>query len=150
MAESQFLYVTYIRAPAQKIWDHLTDPEANKQFWGGYHQDSSWRVGADYKITGPDGRVWDEGKVLECDPPRRLRVSWNHLADPAMKSEGESVCTFELEPAQAGVTKLTVTHVIGVADSKLIVAVSGGWPSILSSLKTLLETGEALATARAA
>ena len=147
MAESQFLYVTYIRATPQKVWDALTDPEANRKFWGGYHQDSSWRVGDDYKITASDGRVWDEGKVLECDPPRRLRVSWNHLADPAMKAEGESVCTIDLEAAPAGVTKLTLTHVIGVADSKLIAAVSGGWPSILSSLKTLLETGQALGSA---
>ena len=145
MAESRFLYVIYIFAPPQKIWDHLTDPEMNKKFWSGYHQDSSWRVGADYKITAADGRVWDEGKVLESDPPRRLRVSWNHLADPAMQAEGESICTFELEAAQPGVTKLTLTHEIGVADSKLIVAVSGGWPSILSGLKTLVESGHTLA-----
>ena len=145
MAESQFLYVTFIRATPQKIWDAITDPELNRKFWHGYHQDSSWQVGADYKLTAADGQVWDAGKVLECNPPKRLRVSWTHLNDAAMKAEGESVCTFELEPAQAGVTKLTVTHVIGVANSKLINAVSGGWPSILSSLKTLLETGQALA-----
>jgi|SRR5215471_11525856 len=145
MAESQFLYVSYIRAAPQKIWDALTDPEMNKQFWGGYHQDSSWKVGADYKVAGPDGRVWDSGKVLECDPPKRLRVSWTHMSEGAMKAEGESTCTIELEAAQPGVTKLTLTHVIGVADSKLIAGVSTGWPSILSSLKSLLETGQALA-----
>ena len=119
----------------------------NKRFWSGYQQVSSWKVGADYKIAASDGRVWDEGKVLECDPPRRLRVSWNHLADPAMKAEGESICTIEIEAAPSGVTKLTLTHVIGRADSKLIAAGSSGWPSILSSLKTLLETGQALAAA---
>ena len=144
MAESRFLYVTYIRAPAQKIWDHLTSPELNKLFWGGYHQQSGWKVGDDYAIAGPDGKLWDTGKVLAADPPRRLSVSWMHVADEAMKAEGHSTATFELEAAGEGVTKLTLTHSIGIADSKLIGAVSGGWPSILSSLKSLLETGSAL------
>ncbi len=147
MAESRFLYVTYIRAPAQKVWDHLTDPEANKKFWGGYHQESNWQVGGDFRIAGPDGRTWDEGKVLECDPPRRLSVSWTHLVNEEMKAEGTSTATFELEPAGEGVTKLTLTHSIPVSPSKLVDAVAGGWPSILSSLKSLLETGRALETA---
>ena len=147
MAESRFLYVTYIRAPAQRVWEHLTSPEKNKLFWGGYHQESSWTVGAGYQVAGPDGRVWDEGKVLVCEPPRRLQVSWNHLANEEMRAEGESIATFELEPAGEGVTKLTLTHSIGCTPSKLIDAVAGGWPSILSSLKSLLETGEALSMA---
>ncbi len=147
MAESRFLYVTYIRAPAERVWEHVTNPEKNKLFWGGFHQDSSWQVGAPYKITAPDGRVYDEGKVLAADPPRRLSVSWRHLVDADMQAEGESVATFELEPAGEGVTKLTLTHSIGVSPSKLVDAVAGGWPSILSSLKTLLETGRALETA---
>lgn len=144
MAESRFLYVTYIRAAPQTVWKHLTDPELNKTFWSGYHQQTSWKVGDDYRIQAADGRVWDTGKVLAFDPPRRLSVSWLHLNDPAMKAEGESVATFELEPSGEGVTKLTVTHSIGVADSKLIGAVSGGWPMILASLKSLIETGRAL------
>jgi uncharacterized protein YndB with AHSA1/START domain len=146
MAESRFLYVTYIRATPQKIWDCFTDPDMNKKFWSGYHQDSSFEVGADYKLTGPDGRVWDSGKVLESDPPRRLRLSWRH-PEGAMQAEGGSVCTIEIEAAPSGVTKLTLTHEIGVADSKLIAGVATGWPSILSSLKSLLETGEALVSA---
>ena len=150
MAESRFLYVTYIRATPQKIWDCFTDPEMNRKFWGGYHQDSSFEVGGDYKLAGPDGRVWDAGKVLASDPPRLLRLSWRHLSEGAMQAEGESICTIEIEAAQAGVTTLTLTHEIGVAESKLIAGVATGWPSILSSLKSLLETGEALATAKAA
>jgi len=117
MAESRFLYVTYIRATPQKIWDCFTDPEMNRKFWGGYHQDSSFEVGGDYKLAGPDGRVWDAGKVLASDPPRLLRLSWRHLSEGAMQA---------------------------------IAGVATGWPSILSSLKSLLETGEALATAKAA
>lgn len=144
MAESRFLYVTYIRAPAEKVWEALTTPRINKLFWGGYHQASDWKVGADYRIEGPDGRVWDSGEVLASDPPRHLSVSWLHLKDEAMKAEGHSTATFDLEPQPNGTTKLTLTHSIGVDGSKLIGAVSNGWPMILASLKSLLETGEAL------
>ena len=145
MAESRFVYVTYIRATPQAIWDELTNPERNKLFWSGYHQQTSWKVGDAYEIVGPDGRAWDTGKVLACDPPRRIEVTWLHEHDEAMRAEGESTCTFELEPATDTVTKLTVTHAIGRANSKLIGAVSNGWPSILASLKSLIETGSALA-----
>jgi uncharacterized protein YndB with AHSA1/START domain len=148
MAESRFLYVTYIRATPDRIFQALTDPEQNKRFWGGYSQKSGWKVGDDYAIVSGDGDAWDTGKVLACDPPKRLSVSWTHQKDTAMKAEGESVATFELEPVNAHVTKLTLTHVIGIAPpSKFIEAVSGGWPSILASLKTLIETGQALETA---
>lgn len=145
MAESRFVYVTYIRATPQAIWDELTNPERNKLFWSGYHQQTSWKVGDDYEIVGPDGRAWDTGKVLACDPPKRIEVTWLHEHDAAMRAEGESTCTFELEPATDTVTKLTLTHTIGRANSKLIGAVSNGWPSILASLKSLIETGRALA-----
>ena len=144
MTESRFVYVTYIRAPAQKVWDALTDPEANRKFWGGYSQRSSWQVGADYEIVDGEGKAWDTGKVLACTPPAHLKVTWLHQHDAAMKAEGVSTASFDLEPGQGGMTKLTVTHAIDVADSKLIGAVSTGWPMILSSLKSLLETGTAL------
>jgi len=147
MAESRFVYVTYIRAPAERIWHALTDPALNRKFWGGYHQRSSWAVGDDYAIQGPEGDAWDTGKVLESDPPRRLSVSWLHLKDAAMKAEGVSTASFDLEAMPDGVTKLTLTHTIGAAPSKFIEAVSGGWPMILSSLKSLLETGVAIGDA---
>jgi len=143
-AESRFVYVTYIRAPAEKVWAALTDPQLNRKFWGGYHQQSSWAVGDDYAIVGPEGDAWDSGKVLEADPPRRLSVSWLHLRDEAMKAEGVSTASFDLETSPEGITKLTLTHSIGASPSKFIEAVSTGWPSILSSLKSLLETGVAI------
>jgi uncharacterized protein YndB with AHSA1/START domain len=145
MADSRFVYVTYIRATPQAVWDELTNPERNKLFWSGYHQETSWKVGDDYEVVGPDGRAWDVGKVLACDPPRRIEVTWLHQHDAGMRAEGESACTFELEAASPEVTKLTVTHAIGIANSKLIGAVSNGWPSILASLKSLIETGRPLA-----
>jgi uncharacterized protein YndB with AHSA1/START domain len=147
MAESRFLYVTYIRAAPQRIFEALSDPAQNKLFWGGYSQQTSWATGADYAIVSGDGEAWDTGKVLACDPPRRISVSWTHQKDAAMKAEGESVATFDIEPVNDHVTRLTVTHTIGVAPSKFIEAVSTGWPSILASLKSLPETGTALETA---
>ena len=83
--------------------------------------------------------------MLANEPPKRLSVTWLHQHDEAMRAEGESTCTFELAPVSPEVTQLTVTHAIEVANSKLIGAVSNGWPSILASLKSLIETGRALA-----
>jgi uncharacterized protein YndB with AHSA1/START domain len=144
MAESRFLYLTYIRAPAQTVWDALTDPAQNRLFWSGYHQQSSWDVGGDFAIVSQDGQAWDTGKVLAFEPPKHFSVTWNHQHDPAMKAEGESTCSFDLEALSDQLTKLTVTHSIPVVESKLIGAVSTGWPMIMSSLKSLLETGKAL------
>jgi uncharacterized protein YndB with AHSA1/START domain len=143
MAESRFVYVTYIRAPAQQVFEALTDPEQNRQFWGGYHQESTWQVGAEFNIVGPEGNAWDTGRVLAFDPPRYFAVTWLHLHDEAMKAEGVSEVSFSLE-LMGETTKLTVTHVIPVEGSKLIGAVSTGWPMILSSLKSLMETGAPL------
>jgi uncharacterized protein YndB with AHSA1/START domain len=140
---SRFVYVSYIRASADKVFEALTDPDQNRLFWGGYHQQSTWEVGADFAIVGPEGAAWDQGKVLACEPPRRLEVTWVHLHDPQMNAEGVTTVSFDLE-MRGETTKLTVTHVSPVAESKLIGAVSTGWPMILSSLKSLLETGEPL------
>jgi uncharacterized protein YndB with AHSA1/START domain len=146
MAESRFLYVTYIRATPERIFAALTDPAQNKLFWHGYRQQSSWKKGADYAIVAGDGEAWDTGKVVDFDPPKHIAVTWTHQKDAAMKAEGESLATFDIEPVNDGVTRLTVTHTIGVSPSRFIEAVSGGWPSILASLKSLLETGQALPT----
>jgi uncharacterized protein YndB with AHSA1/START domain len=147
MAESRFLYVTYIRATPERIFETFLDPEQTPRFWKGFHQRSSWKAGDDYAIVDSAGKTWDRGKVLACEPPKRLQVSWNHLVHVDMAAEGESIATFELEPVNEAVTKVTLTHTIQVAPSKLIEGVSGGWPSILASLKSLLETGEALEAA---
>ena len=89
----------------------------------------------------PDGRVADSGEIVEIDRLKRLVLKWRNEFRPELKSEGYSQCTIELEPIGEAV-KLTITHEIDRPDSKLIEAVSGGWPRILSNLKSLLETGE--------
>jgi uncharacterized protein YndB with AHSA1/START domain len=89
----------------------------------------------------PDGRVADSGEILEADPPRRLVIKWCNEFKPELKAEGYGQCVMDLEPVDGGAVKLTITHTHAVAGSKLISAVSGGWPLILSNLKSLLETG---------
>ena len=140
---SRFLYVTYIRTTPEALWDALTKPEFTRLYWGGTHQESDWTPGASWRIMLADGRIADSGEVLEIDRPRKLVVSWRNEFVEGLSAEGFSRATFDIESGD-GKTKLTVTHEIDVPDSKLIQAVSGGWPAILSSLKSLLETGEAL------
>jgi uncharacterized protein YndB with AHSA1/START domain len=143
MAESEFVYVTYIRTTPEKLWQALTQPEFTRKFWVGTVQQCEWKVGAAWKLMAPNGRVADAGEVVEIDPPRKLVLTWQNHLFPEMTAEGFSRLTYELEPAGANV-KLIVTHTMGKKDSKLMKAVSNGWPNILSSLKSLLETGEAL------
>ena len=89
----------------------------------------------------PDGRVADTGEILAIERPKRIQLKWQNEFKPELKAEGFTVCTLEIEPVGAAV-KLTVTHTIERAESKFIQAVSGGWPKILSNLKSLLETGQ--------
>ena len=143
MAESEFVYVTYIRTTPEKLWQALIDPEFTPKFWAGTHQECDWKVGSSWKIVIPDGRTADTGEVLEIDPPRKLVLSWQNHLFPDLTAEGFSRLSYELE-AQGSTVKLTVTHTMGRKDSQLVKAVSNGWPQILASLKSLLETGQSL------
>jgi uncharacterized protein YndB with AHSA1/START domain len=147
MAESRFVYVTYVRTTPEKLWQALLDPEFTRQFWVGTRQECDWKAGASWKLMLPDGRVGDSGEVLEFDPPRRLVLSWRNEFKPELHEEGYSRMTYTLEP-KGGSVKLTVLHEMGKPDSKLIEGVSNGWPHLLSSLKSLLETGESLVETR--
>ena len=145
MSKSTFVYVTFIRTTPTKLWEALTDPQFIRQYWFGMTIESGWTKGSSWKMARPDGTLTDSGKVLEIDPPRRMVIQWRHEGKEELKAEGDSFCTFELEPvpdADPTVVKLSITHAIDCPESKLIHAVSGGWPRILSNLKSLLETGE--------
>ncbi|CAH0440857.1 SRPBCC family protein [Ralstonia pseudosolanacearum] len=140
MTRSTFVYVTYIRTTPETLWSALTDAEFMKQYWFGMHCESQWTAGSAWRLVSGDGQVFDTGEIVEADPPRRLVIRWLHQSRPELKAEGASHCTMELEPTGAAV-KLSITHTIEREASKLIEAVSGGWPKILSNLKSLLETG---------
>jgi uncharacterized protein YndB with AHSA1/START domain len=144
MAESEFIYVTYIRTTPEKLWRALTEPEFTRKFWCDTVQECDWKPGASWRLVIPDGRVADTGEVVEIEPNKRLVLTWQNHLFPEMTAEGYSRLTYELEPT-AGTVKLTVTHTMDRSESKLVKAVSNGWPMILASLKSLLETGESLA-----
>lgn len=143
MAEPKFVYVTVIRTTPEQLWDALTKPEFTRQYWCECVHDTTWEPRSPWKLMIPDGRVGDSGSVIEIEKPKRLVLAWRNEFVPAMRMDGYSRCTFELEPLGDAV-KLTVIHEADASGANLIEGVSKGWPLILSSLKSLLETGDAL------
>jgi uncharacterized protein YndB with AHSA1/START domain len=140
-----FVYVTFIRTTPAKLWDALTDPQFARKYWFGSTVECNWKKGSPWKLIGSDGKLTDTGEILEIDPPHRMVIRWQNEWKPELKAEGPGRCTLELEPVGSAV-KLTITHELDRPDSKLIAAVSGGWPRVLSNLKSLLETGEVALT----
>jgi uncharacterized protein YndB with AHSA1/START domain len=141
MNKSEFVYVVYIRTTPERLWSALTSADFMKQYWFGTHFQTDWKSGSEWQLVSPDGRVTDTGEIVEIDPPRRIVLKWRNEFRPELKAEGYARCTIDVEPT-AGAVKLSITHVMDRAESKFIEAVSGGWPRILSNLKSLLETGE--------
>jgi uncharacterized protein YndB with AHSA1/START domain len=147
MDKSRFVYVTYIRTTPEKLWLALIDPAFTRRYWAETWQDSTWQPGASWKLMIPDGRIGDQGEIIEIEPHKRLVLSWRNEFKPEMKAEGFSRLTIDLEQ-QGDTMKLSLVHEIDRKDSKLIEGVSGGWPMILASLKSLLETGESIEATR--
>jgi len=157
VGSTEFVYVTYIRTTPERLWQALTEREfIGRYFGGGGGPSSDWAKGAPVLWSmGPgDGpHDWDQ-RVLEADPPRRLSYTWHNSqpemqemfgwSDPqlaVLQQERRSKVTFEIEPV-GDACQLTVTHDDFEPDSEMLRGVSGGWPAILSNLKSLLETGE--------
>ena len=138
---STFIYVTYIRSTPEALWAALTDPATMKTYWLGAHAECDFKPGSPWRLVLADGRLADMGEIVEAEPGKRLVIKWLHQLMPELTEEGWSQCTMDIEPSK-GAMKLTVTHTIDRSPSKLIGAVSGGWPQILSNLKSLLETGQ--------
>jgi uncharacterized protein YndB with AHSA1/START domain len=143
MSESQFVYIAYIRTTAEKLWRALTEPEFTRRYWFHTTQVCAWKPGASWRIVFAGGRVGDSGEVVEIEPPRRLALKWRHEIIPALTAEGYSRLTYELEQ-QGEAVKLTLRHEMDRSESKFIKEIAEGWPAILSSLKSLLETGSPL------
>ncbi len=140
---TSFVYATYIRSTPEKVFEAITKPEIARRYWG--HENVSNRsAGADWKHVRADGERTVElvGKVVEVSAPRRLVITWasaSQAADPASYSR----VTFEIVEYD-GMVRLTVTHDELEAGSSMARGISQGWPTVLSSLKSLLETGEGL------
>jgi uncharacterized protein YndB with AHSA1/START domain len=138
MDKPQFVHVSYIATTPEKLWAALTNPEFTRQYWGGRSIQSDWKVGSPVRHVRADGG-WDwEGEVLECEPPRVLSYTWKSTT-----GEKDTRVTFKIEQTPT-VLRLVVTHEGFEPGSKGLQQVTGGWQAILSSLKTLLETGKPL------
>lgn len=142
MRKPDFVYVTFIETTPEKLWQALTDGNFTERYWFGYRFDSSLKVGEPTSL-GKDGKVTDKGVVIECDPPRRLVYTWHSIFNDEMAKERPSRVTYDLVQSGAHV-KLTVTHEDFAEGSKVLPSISTGWPMVLSSLKSFLETGRPL------
>jgi uncharacterized protein YndB with AHSA1/START domain len=138
--KSSYVYVTYIRTTPERVWDALTSPEFAQEYWRGARPEAEWKLGGAWKLVLPDGRIADSGEIVAFEPAKRLGIRWRNEFMPELNAEGFSLCVMDIEVVE-GAVKLTVTHSIDREGSKLIQAVSGGWPQVLSNLKSLLETG---------
>jgi uncharacterized protein YndB with AHSA1/START domain len=142
MQKPKLVYKTYIRTTPKKVWAAITQPEFTRQYWFGLATVSAdWKEGSPWQLTagGDHADIYVTGKVLESVPPKRLVLSW---ADPDTLADKSRVI-FEVEPFNDSVC-LTVTHDSFKTGSKTPGKVSGGWPRVLSSLKSFLETGKGL------
>jgi uncharacterized protein YndB with AHSA1/START domain len=141
MKKSTFVYVTYIRATPERVFQALTDGRVTREYWG--HENlSDWKPGSPWKHQdAASGKLRILGEVLESRPPHRLVLSW---ADPD-KAAKRSRVAFDIVPL-ADMVKLTVTHDELEAGSEMDRAIRAGWPRVAASLKTYIETGKALDT----
>jgi uncharacterized protein YndB with AHSA1/START domain len=143
MSEAKVVYVVYIGAPAERVWQALTETEFTRQYFHGTEVRSTWNAGDEVFTTMSNGDPAIRGRVLESDFPRKLLFTWSPQYDPELAKEAASRVTYTLEETK-GVTKLTLTHDGFPPASKVYLRVLDGWAPILCSLKTLLETGKVL------
>ncbi|MGQ0532970.1 MAG: SRPBCC family protein [Caulobacteraceae bacterium] len=141
MSKPEFVYVIYIEAPQAKVWEALTNGEHTRHFWSRYVQ-SEWKQGSRVEFLRADkSKLSHDGEVLEIDPPNRLVMTFDVSAEGLV--EPPSRVTYELSE-QHGATKLIVIHEGFPPDSKVLPGISNGWPQILSSMKTYIESGTAM------
>jgi uncharacterized protein YndB with AHSA1/START domain len=139
------VYTIYIAATPERVWQALTTAEFSRQYFFGFAVELDPRVGGSFIVRAPDGSTHIDGEVLTCDPPRKLSVTWNVNWPGLVEKLGQTVVTYEI--AQAGdAVRLTVTesHERELPED-ILSGGRAGWPAILSSLKSVLETGKPLA-----
>ena len=137
------VFEIYIRTTPERLWEAITDPQLRRRYSFGLEVHSDWRAGSEYELSNPQAGKIAVGENLEVDPPKRLVQSFTALWSEDVRREGPSRVTWEIEPVGDS-CRLTVTHDQMRSDAHG--EIYGGWPQILSGLKTLLETGEDLTT----
>jgi uncharacterized protein YndB with AHSA1/START domain len=142
MTRPDFVYAVYIAASIERVWAALTDGAISREYWGGRQVESDWRVGSPM-LFRIDADTYDvvRAKVLAIDPPRHLAMGWTYDLEPVPPA---SRVTYTLEQAGPENVKLTVIHEVWEAGSEVDEGLKNGWPAILSSLKSYLETGKPL------
>jgi uncharacterized protein YndB with AHSA1/START domain len=144
MNQPEIVYVSYIATTPEALWSALTETAFTKQYWFGRRVESAWQTGSPITFWNDDGHGLDiTGEILESSPPRRLSYTWRLEYSAELRREGFSRVTFDLEP-RGKLVRLTVTHDQLGTNDQINVGLRKGWPAIVSSLKSLLETGEAL------
>ena len=140
-ARPDFVYTTYIKTTPEKLWKAITNPEFARQYWGGHVNVSDWKKGSTWRHedTNNGNALRLGGEVLEIAPPKRLVLSW---VDPQDATDASRV-SFDIDVV-AGLVRLVITHGGFKVESEMAGKVSMGWPLVLSSLKSFLETGEAI------
>lgn len=143
-ASESFVYVTYIRTTPEKAFEAITTPEIARRYWG-HENVSDWTPGAKWEHVRANAErpVEIVGSVVECDPSRRLVITWS-AASQADDPDARSRVAFAIEDAEGGMVRLTVTHDGLQPGSSMAKGISKGWPLVLSSLKSFLETGTGL------
>ena len=139
MQKATLVYNLFIRSTPKRVWAAITNPKFTRAYWGGMSNHSDWAKGSGWQHLNPKKEVWIQGTVVESEPAKRLVLSW---ADPDNLKD-ESRVTFELVKL-GNLVQLTVTHDRLKAGSKMHQGVSWGWPRVLSSLKSYLETGKGI------
>jgi uncharacterized protein YndB with AHSA1/START domain len=153
------VYRVYIRATPDAIWTAITDPDWTDRYGYGGRAQYELRPGGSFRLLASEGmraqgvpEVAVDGEVIEADPPRKLVQTWRLAMEASLAAEGFTRLTYEIEPLEGGVTKLTITHDLTdtpvhaglVAGEMEDTGAGGGWAWVLSGLKTLLETGASL------
>jgi uncharacterized protein YndB with AHSA1/START domain len=142
MPKPEFIYISYIETTPEKLWEALTSSEFSKRYWWDTSVVSDWKVGSPFSLV-LNGQTTDVGEIIEADRPRRLSYTFRHILSEAASKERPSRVSFVLE--QYGkLVKLTLTHEDFAEDSVIVDGISKGWPAIMSSLKSMLESGQAL------
>ncbi len=142
--EQKFVYTTYIRTTPEKLWSALTSPEFTRQYWFGIDVISDWKIGSSMKYM-KESETLVLGQVLAAHPFTLLSYSFHEEMNKESSIEPPTKVTFEIEPeAGTETVRLIVTHTDFVENSKHFQNISGGWPAVLSGLKTFLETGHVL------
>jgi uncharacterized protein YndB with AHSA1/START domain len=141
-AQTTQVYQLFIKATPERVWDAITKSEFTTRF---FFASRIEMTDGRRRAYGPNGELWGDSAILEEDPPRRLVHEWQGLYDPDLAAETTSRVTWEIEPQDGGITKLTLIHDHLEGAPKTAESVAGGWMLVLSGLKTLLETGQPLA-----